>query len=115
MDRNCLSGSEYRKRKSETDAKIKKQAGAIKKFFQQSTSQELTSNSGTSQVQETSFEISLSTDNLHENTIKLDALTINSDFCNNSNNILETQLENNHEYTEVSLDKSSTDIVSSTS
>lgn len=76
--RNCLSGSDYRKRKAETDAKIKKQAGTIKKFFQQSTSQELTSNSGTSQVQETSIEISLSTDNHHENIIELDTLTINS-------------------------------------
>jgi len=72
--RQRLSGSEYRKRKAEKDAKIKKQAGAIKKFFQQSTSQELTSNSGTSQVQETSFETSLSTDNLRENIIELDAL-----------------------------------------
>jgi hypothetical protein len=37
--RQCLSGSEYRKRKAEKDAKIKKQTGAINKFCQQSTSE----------------------------------------------------------------------------
>lgn len=67
-----LSWAEYRKRKAEKEANIKKQAGSLKKIFQQATIHESASNNVITNHTENTSPSTVTSDNVDENPLKTD-------------------------------------------
>jgi len=92
--RHRLSGAEYRKRKAEKEANIKKQAGSLKKFFQQAaTVHESASNNVITNHTENTSASTVTSDNVDENPLKTDIDLTNTlaSLKDSSNNLISSE------------------------